>query len=131
VRAGEVVSELLSDPDSEAELLEHYSNFYKTGYDMYQRLIRAYYDHNYSLLPLMKSAGIDIRTGHVRDNESLIRLMSGDFWDAANTVNPILRAERSMDIFAPFERVLECPHYNGTAGAGGMLAKPLHVREAR
>jgi FADH2-dependent halogenase/halogenation protein CepH len=131
VRAGEVVSDLLSNPEDEAEALEHYSNFVKTGYDMYQRLIRAYYDHNYSLLPLMKSAGIDVRSGHVRDNEYLIRLMSGDFWDAGNTVNPILRAEHSMDIFSPFEHVLECPHYGVEASPDGTLARPLRVRDAR
>lgn len=131
VRAAEVVSELLSDPDGEAEVLEHYSNFVKTGYDAYQRLIRAYYDHNYSLLPLMKSAGIDVRTGHVGENEYLIRLMSGDFWDAGNTVNPILRAEHSMDIFSPFEHVLECPHYGADTSQDGILAKPLRVRDAR
>lgn len=131
VQAGEVVSELLSHPEREQALFESYSNFLKTGYDMYQRLIRSYYDHRYSLLPLMIKAGIDVRTGHVSDNRYLIRLMSGDFWSPENTVNEILRADHSMDIFEPFEPVLECPHYDPSlAPDDGRLAKPLNIRRA-
>ncbi len=131
VRAAETVSELLSEPSREAALLEHYSNFLKTGYDMYARLIRSYYDHNYSLLPLMVAVGIDVRKGHVTDSKDLVKLMSGDFWDAGNTANAILRADASMDTFSPFAPVLECPHYAaGATQPDGRLAKPLRIRNA-
>ncbi len=131
IRAAETVSDLLSQPDREPELLERYSNFLKTGYDMYARLIRSYYDHNYSLLPLMTTVGIDVRTGHVTDKPDLVRLMSGDFWDPENSANAVLRQDSSMDTFGPFEPVLECPHYAaGVQQVNGRLAKPLRLRAA-
>lgn len=131
VRAAETVSELLSEPAGERELLERYSNFLKTGYDAYARLIQSYYAHNYSLLPLMSSVGIDVRKGHVTDNPDLVRLMSGDFWSPDNTANAILRQDSSMDTFSPFERLLECPHYgDGSPRDDGRLAKPLKLRNA-
>jgi FADH2-dependent halogenase/halogenation protein CepH len=111
IRAAETVLDMLDEPEAEEPLMQRYSNFLKTGYDMYSRLIQSYYGHRYSLLPLMAAAGIDVRRGQVSDNKYLVRLMSGDFWGPDNTVNEILRADHGMDFFAPFEPMLECPNY--------------------
>jgi FADH2-dependent halogenase/halogenation protein CepH len=129
VRAAETVIDMLAEPEAEEELQQRYSNFLKTGYDMYSRLIQSYYGHRYSLLPLMAAAGIDIRRGHVTDNKYLVRLMSGDFWGPDNTVNEILRADRSMDFFDPFEPLLECPNY-GPAPPEEELAGSIRVGDA-
>ncbi len=60
LRAAETVEEILSNLDQEEKLQQRYSNFYKTGYDMYARLIYAYYEAGYSLRNFLQSAGFDI-----------------------------------------------------------------------
>ncbi|KUJ69156.1 hypothetical protein ACZ90_12390 [Streptomyces albus subsp. albus] len=112
--AAEAVLEMLDAPERAAAVREAYSNFYKTGYDMYARLIHSYYDHTYSLRSFLKSMGMEIQ-GAVIDNKWFVRLVSGDFWGDDNELNQLLRKEARWDTFAPFERVRECPFYPAAA----------------
>ncbi|WFB09339.1 tryptophan 7-halogenase [Streptomyces sp. LX-29] len=110
--AAEAVHRLLDAPEEAAPAQEAYASFYKTGYDMYARLIHAYYDHTYSLRSFLKSMGMEIE-GAVIDNTWFVRLVSGDFWTDGNPLNELLRGESRWDTFAPFERVRKCPFYSG------------------
>ena len=112
LRAAETVEEILSNPDQEEKLQLRYSNFYKTGYDMYARLIYAYYEAGYSLRAFLKEAGFDISGDELGENKWLARLVSGDFWNDRNVLVQHLVAQERWDTFAPFEREWGCPFYD-------------------
>lgn len=105
--AGEAVDRILSEPDRAAELQDHYSNAVKTGYDMYARIIFAYYESEYSLGRYLRNLGVDI------EGEWFARLISGDFWDPRNPVGQLLREKDDWSFFEPFNRVDKCPIYPG------------------
>ncbi|MGB3437229.1 MAG: NAD(P)/FAD-dependent oxidoreductase [Actinophytocola sp.] len=111
MRAADTVDELLSAPTRAAELQEAYSNFYKTGYDVYARLIYAYYDFDYNLRPFLKSVGFDLAGDEMASNKWLVRLLSGDFWAGQNVLTHKLREQSRWDTFAPFEPAWGCPFY--------------------
>lgn len=105
-QAAEAVDAILSAPNTAAELQDRYSNFYKTGYDTYARLIYAYYESEYNLGKYLRSLGMT-----VNGNKWFARLLAGDFWNEHNPFNDLLRRERRWDTFAPFEPVYGCPYY--------------------
>jgi FADH2-dependent halogenase/halogenation protein CepH len=111
LKAANAIDEILSDPKRAEELQRKYSNFYKTGYDMYARLIYAYYEAGYSLRGFLKSAGFDISGDELGDNKWVARLVSGDFWNERNVLVRHLRDQSRWDTFAPFDREWGCPFY--------------------
>lgn len=114
-RAADTVDHMISNPESENDLLDGYSNFLKTGYDTYARLIYAHYKHKFNIMPTLAEIGADIHDGNLEQNRSLIRLMCGDFWNQDNTVGELLRKHSDFDTFAPFSPVQECPFYGADA----------------
>jgi FADH2-dependent halogenase len=97
---------LLDEPHRASELQETYSNFYKTGYDSYTRLISAYYESGYRLGAYLEQRGFS-----VDGDKWFARILSGDFWSDTNPFTEYLRGERQWDTFAPFKRLVECPIY--------------------
>lgn len=111
LRAADTVHEILAEPHRTAELANAYSNFYKTGYDVYARLIYAYYEYDYNLRPFLKAVGFDVAGDELADNKWLVRLLSGDFWTEQNVLTHRLREQSKWDTFAPFEPEWGCPFY--------------------
>jgi FADH2-dependent halogenase/halogenation protein CepH len=109
--AANTVDDVLSSPDREAELTEHYSNFYKTGYDLYARMIYAYYDSRFNIKPYLVSIIDQLGGGDWFDNKWVVRQFSGDFWSQENRLNQALIRESRWDTFAPFERAWGDPFY--------------------
>ncbi|WP_416983446.1 NAD(P)/FAD-dependent oxidoreductase [Streptomyces sp. T028] len=111
LKAAEAVDAILSEPERADELQLAYSNFYKTGYDVYGRLIYAYYEAGYSLRGFLTDAGFDISGDQLGSNKWVARLVSGDFWNPRNVLLGHLRAQSKWDTFAPFEPYWGCPFY--------------------
>lgn len=109
--AAETLDKMLSEPDRAEELQHWYSNFYKTGYDMNNRIICAYYESGYNLHPFLASVGMDASSARLANNQWLVRLLAGDFWSGHNALNALLRKQSRWDTFAPFEPALGCPFY--------------------
>jgi len=107
MRAGQLIAAALDDPGNEAKYIEEYSNFFKTGYDTYIRLIHAFYQGE------LVAAVADAARATSRDDlESyIVRVIGGDFWSEHNPVARALRARPGWETFEPFERVLGCPVY--------------------
>jgi FADH2-dependent halogenase len=103
--AGSAANEIMADPALEAEVGQRYSSEFKTGYDMYARIIFAYYDSKFSLGSYLKNLGVEL------EGPTFARLISGDFWDSGNPIAEMLRARQEWDFFAPFERIKTCPIY--------------------
>lgn len=103
--AGKAVNEILERPALEAELGRRYASEFKTGYDMYARIIFAYYDSKFNLGRYLKNLGLEI------EGAEFARLIGGDFWDCGNSIAEMLRTNHEWDFFAPFERVKYCPIY--------------------
>jgi FADH2-dependent halogenase/halogenation protein CepH len=111
LKAGKAVDQCLSKPERADEIQLAYSNFYKTGYDTYARLIYAYYEAHYNLRSFLRSAGFDVSGDELGENKWVARLMSGDFWNQRNTLVQHLHHESRWDTFAPFEPAWGCPFY--------------------
>ncbi|GAA3749213.1 NAD(P)/FAD-dependent oxidoreductase [Salinactinospora qingdaonensis] len=111
IRAADTTHAILAEPEREEQLQLDYTNFYKTGYDIYARLIHAYYEYDYNLRPFLQSVGMDLAGDGLATNKWLVRLVSGDFWSDKNALNLELRKESRWDTFAPFEPVWGCPFY--------------------
>jgi FADH2-dependent halogenase/halogenation protein CepH len=111
LQAGKAVDEILTTPERAEQVQRTYSNFYKTGYDTYARLIYAYYEAPYNLRPLLKSAGFDISGNELGENKWLSRLVSGDFWNSRNLLVQHLHRQSRWDTFAPYEAQWGCPFY--------------------
>jgi len=109
--AAETVNEILAAPERTEELQQRYTNFYKTGYDMYIRIIYAYYESGCNLHPFLASVGMDASGEQLANNKWLVRLLTGDFWSEHNQLNASLRQQERFDTFAPFEPVWGCPFY--------------------
>ncbi|HEX3591391.1 MAG TPA: NAD(P)/FAD-dependent oxidoreductase [Pseudonocardiaceae bacterium] len=105
-QAAETADAMLSDPEHTERSLTAYSNFYKTGYDSYTRLISAYYESGYRLGAYLRERGFS-----VAGDRWFARILSGDFWSDMNPFTEYLRKQERWDTFAPFDRVLECPVY--------------------
>jgi flavin-dependent dehydrogenase len=103
--AADGVDQILAEPDRAEEIQARYTNVYKTGWDTYARVIYAYYESQFNLGKYLKQLGVEI------DGAPFVRLLSGDFWSAANPIAKLLRANSEWDTFAPFERVYGCPVY--------------------
>ena len=104
--AARTLDRILSAPGTEREQLLAYSNFYKTGYDSYTRLISAYYESGYKLGAYLRQRGFS-----VEGDQHFARILSGDFWSDTNAFTRYLRTQPQWDTFDPFERVTECPIY--------------------
>lgn len=111
LRAAESIDAILSEPERADELKDAYSNFYKTGYDIYGRLIYAYYEAGYSLRGFLQSAGFELSGDQLGTNKWVARLVSGDFWNPRNVLLRHLRDQSRWDTFAPFEPHWGCPFY--------------------
>jgi len=109
--AAETVDKILSKPECADELQNQYANFYKTGYDMYTRIIYAYYESGCNLHPFLASVGMDASGDQLANNKWLVRLLTGDFWSEHNELNASLRQQSHFDTFAPFEPAWGCPFY--------------------
>lgn len=110
-RAGTTIDAILADPSGAERAQDAYAAFYKTGYDMYARLIYAYYEAGYSLRGFLKSAGLDIEGDELGRNKWVSRLVSGDFWNPRNFLVRHLREQTRYDTFAPFTPAWGCPFY--------------------
>ncbi|WP_242883840.1 NAD(P)/FAD-dependent oxidoreductase [Actinomadura litoris] len=119
VRAAETIDTLLKEPGRTVELQTAYSNFLKTGYDTYSRIIHAYYEHGYNVRPYLEAVGLDREELRWYDNPWVVRLLSGDLWSKSE-LNQELRKVARWDTFAPFERDLECPFYAELNAAEGV-----------
>jgi FADH2-dependent halogenase/halogenation protein CepH len=107
MRAGELIAAALDEPDSADAYITEYSNFFKTGYDTYIRLIHSFYEGE-----LVSAVADAARATSRTDLESyIVRIIGGDFWSAHNPVAQALRTRKEWDTFSPFERVLVCPVY--------------------
>ncbi|CAO5251259.1 NAD(P)/FAD-dependent oxidoreductase [Frankia sp. AgKG'84/4] len=107
VRAAEALGAALDDPTCAQQQIQAYSDFFKTGYDTYIRLIHAFYDGE-----LVASAADAGRTTSQDMLERyLIRLIGGDFWSEHNAVAQEMRKRSEWDTFAPFQRQFGCPAY--------------------
>ncbi|GLU48165.1 NAD(P)/FAD-dependent oxidoreductase [Nocardiopsis ansamitocini] len=104
-RAAETITQALADPASETRVLDTYSNFFKTGYDTYIRLIHSFYQSE------LLSALADAKGPREELETYMVRLMGGDFWSGDNPISQALRANPRWDTFAPFEPVFGCPIY--------------------
>lgn len=113
--AADTVHAAISEPERAAELQRWYSNFYKTGYDGYARIIYAYYEYDYNIRPYMAAIGWDDGRGEWTRNKWVVRLLSGDFWSSNNRLHQIMLKESRWDTFAPFEPVWDCPFYGHLA----------------
>jgi FADH2-dependent halogenase len=112
VRAGDSVNQLLAGASaegaSEEEVQTEYSNFYKTGYDCYTRLIYAFYESNFNFGRYVQSLGnLSVKI----EGKWIARLLSGDFWSRQNPVAELLRDNRDYDTFQPFPVAYGCPVY--------------------
>ncbi|WP_440901260.1 NAD(P)/FAD-dependent oxidoreductase [Actinosynnema sp.] len=124
--AAEALGRALDSPADEEQALTGYSNFFKTGYDTYVRLIFSFYEGE--LLPALAEAHSEAGNLSEADMEMyVVRLLGGDFWSARNPVANALRANPAWSTFSPFEPVHRCPVYpeldvaelGGLAGAVG------------
>ncbi|MEU2764469.1 NAD(P)/FAD-dependent oxidoreductase [Streptomyces sp. NPDC007094] len=111
LRAAQSVDTILGEPERTANVQLAYSDFYKTGYDVYGRLIHAYYEAGYSLRGFLQSAGLDISGDQLGTNKWVARLVSGDFWNSRNILLRHLRDQPRWNTFAPFEPHWGCPFY--------------------
>lgn len=105
VKAAESVDGILAG-DEETALQSRYDRFYKTGYDSYSRLIRAFYAHDYNLRNYLESL----------DNQNLnlkwiSRMLNGDFWSEHNPFTRQLRSEERWRTFDDFDPLYGCPVY--------------------
>jgi FADH2-dependent halogenase/halogenation protein CepH len=119
VRAAETIDAILSEPGRAEDEQKAYSDFLKTGYDTYSRVIHAYYEHGYNIRPYLESIGMDRDELRWYDNPWVVRLLSGDFWSKSE-INELMRKESRWDTFAPFDYVLECPFYAELNAAEGV-----------
>lgn len=104
IKAAEAVSEVLGGGD-EGAAGRSYDRFCKTGYDVYFRLVYAfYYDCDLSIPCLFRSF-----PGRFR---FVLQLLVGDFWGVkGNPALDYLRSRRDWDTFEPFEPAYGCPVY--------------------
>jgi FADH2-dependent halogenase/halogenation protein CepH len=109
--AAETVDTLLADPGRTKELQERYTGFYKTGYDLYARIIYACYEGGFNVRHYLVSIADQLGGGNWYDNQWVVRQFCGDFWSEYNLLNRALIKEERFDTFAPFERVWGCPFY--------------------
>nr|AXL06516.1 NAD(P)/FAD-dependent oxidoreductase [uncultured bacterium] len=125
-RAAETIGAALADPAAEDLLFEKYSNFFKTGYDTYIRLIHAYYDGE------LVSVAADAARSTDRDTleKYLVRLIGGDFWSEHNSVAQEMRRRPEWDTFEPFKRVFGCPVYPELDEADRKERSEARVRRA-
>ena len=110
IRAGESIDAALREPLRAEELQNEYQRFYKTGYDMYARLIYMYYEEP-DPDAYLASVGLDDCGDAFASNKWVVRFLCGDFFNARNKLAQEVVKERRWDTFAPFERVSECPYY--------------------
>ncbi|MGW0890098.1 NAD(P)/FAD-dependent oxidoreductase [Saccharopolyspora sp. NPDC002578] len=105
--AANTIAAALDDPAAEDRLFTGYSNFFKTGYDTYVRLIFSFYESE------LLGALADAAGGKSKDDLEMymVRLLGGDFWSEHNPIAAALRANPDWDTFAPFERAYGCPVY--------------------
>ncbi|MFD7135488.1 NAD(P)/FAD-dependent oxidoreductase [Streptomyces sp. NPDC059894] len=106
-KAGQAVSDALREPERAEEHIQHYSNFYKTGYDTYIRLIQGFYQGEL----LAVTADAARTTDRAVLEKYMVRLMGGDFWSEHNPLCEEMRARSEWDTFEPFERTKGCPAY--------------------
>ncbi|HEY2576601.1 MAG TPA: NAD(P)/FAD-dependent oxidoreductase [Streptosporangiaceae bacterium] len=104
--AGRTLNRILTAPQTEREQRLAYSNFYKTGYDSYTRLISAYYESGYKLGAYLRQRGFSVEA-----DSHFARVLSGDFWSDTNAFTRYLRSQPQWDTFDPYEPVTECPVY--------------------
>jgi flavin-dependent dehydrogenase len=112
VRAAETVDAMLATPERAAELQAHYSNFYKTGYDAYMRLVYVFYSSQFNPNRMLRKAGF-----RMTREQWFPRLISGDFWSSENPIAEYFRSLREWDTFGEFEFVDECPIYPSAVAA--------------
>jgi FADH2-dependent halogenase/halogenation protein CepH len=107
----ETIHTLLGEPECTEALQLRYSNFYKTGYDQYARIIYAYYEGGFNIRHYLVSIADQLGGGNWFDNKWVVRQFCGDFWSEHNLLNSALARETRWDTFAPFERAWGCPFY--------------------
>lgn len=97
IRAAEQTSKILRGKVEEDEGRAYYEDFYKTGFETYHRLIRAFYDSNYLIsdyLGPLYAEGMD--------QKWVTRTLNGDFWNPDNVLTNHMRAKSRWDLFERF-----------------------------
>jgi FADH2-dependent halogenase len=105
IKAAETVDQVLNEEKAEAEAMKWYSDFYKTGYDCYFRLIYAFYESGFSFKKYLESIPVEF------DEAWSHRLLCGDFWSRQNPLTQYLRSQDKWRTFEPFEVQYGCPVY--------------------
>jgi FADH2-dependent halogenase/halogenation protein CepH len=109
--AADTIDAILTDPSRTDELQRHYSSFYKTGYDLYARVIYAYYEGGFNIRHYLVSIEDQLGGDAWYENKWVVRQFCGDFWSEYNKLNQALIKEARFDTFAPFERAWGDPFY--------------------
>ncbi|MHA6805911.1 NAD(P)/FAD-dependent oxidoreductase [Salinifilum ghardaiensis] len=98
IRAAEQTSKILMGKVEESEGQRYYENYYKTGFETYHRLVRAFYDTNYLISDYL---GPLYEQG--MEQKWVTRTLNGDFWNPDNFMAQHMRAQTQWDLFEYFE----------------------------
>lgn len=104
IQSAESVDDCLAGDVDENARATSYERLCKTGFDTYHRLIRVFYENNYSIYGYLwnqVSAGADLA--------NILRLLNGDFWSPDNVVANRLREEPRWGVFDDFTPDFTCP----------------------
>ena len=112
-RAAEETIKVFAGENTEAEAVERYPRFFKTGYETYYRLIRAVYDDR---APVMGQFMQQILAEAGLDETWRVRTLNGDFWTETNPFATRLRQEDSWKLFKSYEPMYGCPVYGVGVG---------------
>lgn len=100
IRSAEQTSGILMGKVEEADGQRFYENYYKTGFETYHRLIRAFYDTNYLISDYL---GPLYEQG--MEQKWVTRTLNGDFWNPDNVMAKHMRSQSQWDLFEDFEPV--------------------------
>lgn len=105
LKAAEAIHEIFSGKD-EKEASTYFTNFCKTAYDSYFRLVYSFY---YEFDRNMNRMGLELPGGF----RFVLQTFAGDFWaDEDQPVMSYLRSKKEWDTFEqPFDPVYKCPVY--------------------
>lgn len=134
-RAAQEAAKVLSGELTEAEAVQRYEEFYKTGYETYYRLIRAVYDNRYALQGkelrmapdeqdrrlaglgwwgiqqrLHATTGGPFDTKEEIEHKHLLLALNGDFRSAENKFFNRLRDEPTWGLFEDYTPRYGYPH---------------------
>lgn len=113
MKAGETLDQILNKQSNEQQLLQHYENFYKTGYDTYLRFLYWFYESNCDFYKALNSIPIECMEAISKEalTQLAVQLACGNYW-SENSLTEYLRLQEKYTTFKPFTPVYECPSYS-------------------